>query len=44
LIDIVVADENLHAVLLFDVPNSGGSRTTAQMRDRSLDVYTASDR
>jgi hypothetical protein len=46
LLDIVVADENLHAVLLFnptvDVPNSGGAWTMgADMRHRSFDAYTA---
>ena len=50
LINIVVADENLHAVLLcnptFDVPSSGVVPVPAgaDMRCHSLDVYTATDR
>ena len=50
LINIVVADENLHAVLLFnptfDVPRSGVVPVPAgaDMRCHSLDVYTATDR
>jgi hypothetical protein len=46
LLDIVVADENLHAYSFsnstVDVPNSGGASTMgADMRHRSLDLYKA---
>ena len=50
LIDIVVANENLHVVLLFnptvDRPNTQGAwaHGRADMRNRRLGVYSAPDR